>query len=200
MFIKNQLDIDMKKWDEIKQKRSDAGKKHKGNQYSKNGTSVPFVPKKVEQNGTNGSEYVDVDEYVDEYVDVDVVDYNNTNNLYNYIEENFGRTLSPIEYEEVGMWEDNELTRYAISQSVLNGKYNIKYVSRILDNYKKNGIITVQQAQQAEENFKNGKSKEPIKTWTNKEIVPSWVGKEIEKVVPTAEEEQEMKDLLKEYS
>ncbi len=35
----------------------------------------------------------------------------NNINIYTYIEENFGRTLSPIEYEEVSMWEDNELTR-----------------------------------------------------------------------------------------
>lgn len=85
---------------------------------------------------------------------------NNTNNsninIYDYIEINFGRTLSPIEYEEVEKWEDSDLTRYAISQAILNGKYNLKYISRILDNYKKNGIITIQQAQEEEEKFKSG--------------------------------------------
>ena len=30
-------------------------------------------------------------------------------NIFDYIESNFGRTLSPIEYEEVSNWEDNEL-------------------------------------------------------------------------------------------
>ena len=35
MFIKNQLDMDITKWKETKKKRSEAGKKHKGNQYFK---------------------------------------------------------------------------------------------------------------------------------------------------------------------
>ena len=35
LFIKNQLDMDISKWEETRKKRSEAGKKHKGNQYSK---------------------------------------------------------------------------------------------------------------------------------------------------------------------
>lgn len=77
--------------------------------------------------------------------------------IYDYIENNFGRTLSPVEYEEISKWEDNELTRYAIKNAVLNGKCNIKYISRILESYAKNGIKTVVQAQNEEEKFKNQK-------------------------------------------
>lgn len=75
--------------------------------------------------------------------------------IFSYIEENFGRTLSPIEYEKVSQWEDNELTRYAIKQSVLTGVYNIKYIQAILNNYEKNSITTVQQAQERDKEFKN---------------------------------------------
>lgn len=78
----------------------------------------------------------------------------NNIDIYTYIENNYGRTLSPIEYEEISNWEDNELTRYAIKQSVLNGVYNIKYISTILHNYSKNNIKTVQQAQEEEKRFK----------------------------------------------
>ena len=70
--------------------------------------------------------------------------YNNNNNIekniFTFIEENFGRTLSPIENEEISTWNDNELTRYAIKQAVLNGKYNIKYISKILYEYEKQHI------------------------------------------------------------
>ena len=61
-FIEPQIERDTDKWLDIKEKRSMAGKKHKGNQYvaleqrKTNGTSVPFV----EQNGTNGSVSVSV--------------------------------------------------------------------------------------------------------------------------------------------
>ena len=40
---------------------------------------------------------------------------------------------------------------------MLNGKCNIKYISRILESYTKNGIKTVVQAQNEEEEFKNQK-------------------------------------------
>ena len=81
---------------------------------------------------------------------------NNINNIniYDYIENNYGRTLSPIEYEEISTWEDNELTRYAVKQSILIGVYNIKYISTILHNYKMRNIKTVQQAQEEEKRFK----------------------------------------------
>ncbi len=75
--------------------------------------------------------------------------------IFSYIEENFGRTLSPIEYEEVLNWNDNELTRYAIQQAVLRGKYNIKYISTTLLNYEKNSITSVIQAKDEELKFKN---------------------------------------------
>lgn len=76
-----------------------------------------------------------------------------TTNIYAFVEENFGRTLSPIEYEEIFNWEDNELTRYAIKQSVLNNKFSIKYISRIIDSYKSENIRTVQEAQEREKKF-----------------------------------------------
>ena len=78
-------------------------------------------------------------------------------NLFDFIQENFGRTLAPIEYEEIKTWEDNELTRYAIKQAVLNGKYGIKYISKILYEYQKNNVTTVQQAQQREFDYQKQK-------------------------------------------
>lgn len=93
------------------------------------------------------------------------------NNIYDFIEENFGRTLSPLEYEEISKWEDNDLTRYAIKEAILGGKYNIKYISVVLHSYKMNNIKTVQQAQEEKERFKNkGKKEEPVPSWFNQEI------------------------------
>ena len=93
------------------------------------------------------------------------------NNIYEFIEENFGRTLNPLEYEEISKWEDNELTRYAIKEAILGGKYNIKYISVVLHSYKMNNIKTVQQAQNEKERFKNkGKKEEPVPSWLNQEI------------------------------
>lgn len=73
-FIRPQIVQDTDKWLDIKMKRSSAGSKHHGNQYTTpleqngtngtNGTSVPTLEQngtswnKLEQNGTNGSVYV----------------------------------------------------------------------------------------------------------------------------------------------
>jgi hypothetical protein len=57
---KAQLDRDREKYNTIKQRRSEAGKKHHGNQYSnleQNGTNGTNVPN-LEQNGTNGTDSV----------------------------------------------------------------------------------------------------------------------------------------------
>ena len=62
-FIEPQIERDFDKWLDIREKRSNAGKSHKGNQYKKveqmehnqtNGTSVPNVTM-LEQGGTNGT-------------------------------------------------------------------------------------------------------------------------------------------------
>ena len=82
-------------------------------------------------------------------------------NIFNIIEENFSRTLSPLEYEEIHSWiQDNisiELIEYATKIAVLNNACSIKYISRILESWKKKKITTVEQAK--EENKKFGDKK-----------------------------------------
>lgn len=111
-------------------------------------------------------------------------------NIYEYIESNFARTLSPIEYEEISQWEDNDLTRYAIKQAVLNGAYSIKYITKILYNYEKAGIKTVQQAQEKEKKFKNKKQIE--------EPVPEWFDKELTNDPMSEEDKQDFDNILEE--
>lgn len=51
-FAKATLDRDVERYEEVKKKRSDAGKKHKGNQYTNK-------MEQTEQNGTNGTNGTD---------------------------------------------------------------------------------------------------------------------------------------------
>lgn len=60
--IKNTLDRNDQKWEDIKKKRSEAGKKHTGNQYTRQ------KMEQMEQNGTNGT--VSVSENVNVNVSV----------------------------------------------------------------------------------------------------------------------------------
>lgn len=80
--------------------------------------------------------------------------------LYDFIQNNFGRTLNPIEIEQISKWEDNELTRHAIKQAILNGAYNFKYINTILDSYKAKNITTVVEAQKDDKKFRERKEEE----------------------------------------
>ena len=93
-----------------------------------------------------------------------VIDYgldnivkDNYSNIYTYIEDNFGRTISPIEFEKISKWEDSQLTRYAIKKAVLNNKKSISYIDKILENYKSEGIKSVEQAIENDKKFKKSR-------------------------------------------
>jgi len=79
-----------------------------------------------------------------------------SNNIYDILQEN-GFQISPIMCEVINEWEDNDLTRYAIKKAVLNGKHNINYIDKILYNWKKENIMTVEQAKAQEEDFEKAK-------------------------------------------
>ncbi len=68
---------------------------------------------------------------------------NDENKVYEKIENEFGRTLSPIEYEIIKGWLDSniseELILEALKEAVFNGVNNLKYIDRILFEWTKKG-------------------------------------------------------------
>lgn len=80
--------------------------------------------------------------------------------LFDFIQNNFGRMLRPAEIEEITKWEDNEVTRHAIKQAVLNGAYSTNYINTILDSYKAKNITTVVEAQKADKKFRERKEEQ----------------------------------------
>jgi len=68
-------------------------------------------------------------------------------NIFEIIEKEFGRTLSPIEYEIIKAWLDNnmseDLIREAIKEATFNGVSNLRYIDKILYEWGKLGITTV---------------------------------------------------------
>ncbi len=68
---------------------------------------------------------------------------NGDENLFEYVERMFRRTLNPAEYEVINNWEDNELTRYAIKDAVLNNACSVKYIEKILERYKQNNFQNI---------------------------------------------------------
>ncbi len=73
-------------------------------------------------------------------------------NIFETIEKEFGRTLSPIEYEIIRAWlEDNmseELIREAIKEATLSGVTTLRYIDKILYEWGKAGIKTVKDVEE----------------------------------------------------
>ena len=68
---------------------------------------------------------------------------NNSTDIYSKIEKEFGRTLSPVEYETINKWiEGNisiELIESALKEAILNGVTSIRYIDKILFEWNKKG-------------------------------------------------------------
>lgn len=67
-----------------------------------------------------------------------------------------GFIITPLQYETINTWcdYDYELIKYVIRNALNNNKINISYIDKVLYNYHKKGIKTVQQAVADDENFK----------------------------------------------
>ncbi|WP_082235984.1 DnaD domain-containing protein [Halobacillus massiliensis] len=86
-------------------------------------------------------------------------------NVFSLFEQEFGRPLSPFEIENINIWLDQEeqepaLIKAALREAVLMGKLNFKYIDRILREWKKKGIHSVEQARQHGKQFRQGQAKE----------------------------------------
>lgn len=89
--------------------------------------------------------------------------------LYTIFEQEFGRPLSPFEGETLAMWLDEDqhspdLVKAALKEAVISGKLSFRYIDRILFDWKKNGIKTLEQAKVHSERFRSFTKKTPAKT------------------------------------
>ena len=110
--------------------------------------------------------------------------------LFSFVQEAFGKTFNSIEYEFISSWEDNELTRYAIREAVLNQARNLKYVDKILMTWKDKGYQTIDDVIAAEKKRKKyGENKS-----TDEEILKRFSN--AKSIEASFEEQQEMEQIL----
>lgn len=85
--------------------------------------------------------------------------------IFEVIEKEFGRTLSPLEIEMIRSWDyPFEILKLAVAEASTNGQFVIKYIDRILFNWKKANVRTVDDAKKYIENFNNRKMKSKSST------------------------------------
>ncbi len=82
-------------------------------------------------------------------------------------EQEFGRPLSPFEIETITVWLDEDviqpaLIKAGLRESVLMGKLNFRYIDRILREWQRKGIKSVEEAREASKPFHKN---QPQKTY-----------------------------------
>ena len=104
--------------------------------------------------------YDAIDQYIDQNVlikdkkrektvsVVDDLDNNPLNYLSRKVEVEFGRYLSPIEREEIAQWLSvdhytPEVIELALREAVLSQAYSLKYIDRVLLNWQRHNLKTV---------------------------------------------------------
>ena len=94
--------------------------------------------------------------------EVNQVSKSDNSNIFEIVEKEFGRTLSPIEYEIIKAWLDGdmseELIKEAIKEATFNGVSNLRYIDKILYEWGKLGIKTISDVEANRK--KRNKSKE----------------------------------------
>ena len=80
---------------------------------------------------------------------VNDTDKSSDSTIFEVIEKEFGRTLSPMEYEIIKAWLDNniseELIKEAIKEATFNGVSNLRYIDKILYEWGKNNITNIKE-------------------------------------------------------
>jgi len=77
--------------------------------------------------------------------------------LYSVFEQEFGRTISPMEYEIINAWKSSDFTDeliiLALKEATYNGVTSLRYIDKILHEWKKKGIKNSKDVENDKKNF-----------------------------------------------
>lgn len=87
-----------------------------------------------------------------------------SNNIFDIFEKEFGRTLSPMEYQIINGWLDDkmdeEVVVMALKEATYNGVSNLRYIDKILYEWRNKGLNTKELIEQNKMNFNKKEKKE----------------------------------------
>lgn len=83
-------------------------------------------------------------------------------NIFVIFEKEFGRPLSPMEYETISGWLDydryrEELILLALKESVFAGKLSFRYIDRILIDWSRNRVTNAEEARAHSQRFRSSR-------------------------------------------
>ena len=89
------------------------------------------------------NESISLDMFYDKLVMLHKEEKNESKDIFECFENEFGRSLSPIEYETINNWISNgvseEIIKSALKEAVINGVSNLRYIDKIIYDWTKKG-------------------------------------------------------------
>lgn len=93
-----------------------------------------------------------------------VEDKKEASDIFSFIEKEFGRTLSSIEYEIIKAWLDNnmkeEIIKEAVKEAAFNGVSNLRYIDKILYEWGKVGVESLEDVENLRKKRRKKEEKE----------------------------------------
>ena len=139
---------------------------------------IELVNNLVEKNILNITINKNSDNVSEEYLNLDKELPSSTNNedLFTIFEKEFGRTISPTEYEKINSWLNEDIDKTliveALKEAVYNSTTSLRYIETILYSWKKKGIKTKEDVNKERIRYKKSKNEVievPDFDWVNNE-------------------------------
>ncbi len=107
-------------------------------------------------------------------VQTSVVKIETDGEIFSLFEQEFGRLLSPMECETITMWIDedkhsSEIIKAALKEAVIAQKVSLRYIDRILFEWKKKNVKTLQDVDKQTQSFRTIGT---MKSTNQSEVVP----------------------------
>lgn len=134
-------------------------------------TEKNYISIEVIKNDKNVmEEYIILDLFYEKLTNMMIDNINQTkieeeknSNVFEVIEKEFARPLTPTEYEIINAWIETgikeELILEALKEAVFSGVCNLRYIDKILYEWGKKGIKTAQDVEKNRINFKEKQEK-----------------------------------------
>lgn len=151
---------------------------------------IELINNLVEKNVLNITINKNSDNVSEEYLNLDMLYRKITNNildkelpsstnnedLFTIFEKEFGRTISPTEYEKINSWLNEDIDKAliveALKEAVYNSTTSLRYIETILYSWKKKGIKTKEDVNKERIRYKKSKNEVievPDFDWVNNE-------------------------------
>lgn len=122
----------------------------------------------IDRNNRKSCEYISLELLYKKIFNI-IIDKNSeseeepTTNIFSIFENELGRTLSPMEYEQIKEWLTSglsqELISSALKEAVLNGIGNFRYIDTILNDWRKKGYKNKEDVIKDREKYRSKKNK-----------------------------------------